>query len=113
MLLIVLLSQQLLDMLGSNQKERAVLLCNYFLFHNQEAWIAVGRGIPEGKMCVTVYKYIQSYGTTYFQLLNMLDYMRKFCAMYVHRSSQVLRQSVHVLRPKVSCMIYSYPREVY
>ena len=66
MLLIVLLSQQLLDMLGSNQKERAVLLCNYFLFHNQEAWIVVGRGIPEGKMCVTIYKYIQSYDNDLF-----------------------------------------------
>ena len=41
-------------MLGSNQKERAVLLCNYFLSHNQEAWVVVGRGIPEGKICVTV-----------------------------------------------------------
>jgi len=38
-----------LDILSGNQKEHAALLCNYFLFHKQEAWIVVGRGIPEGK----------------------------------------------------------------
>ena len=60
-------------MLGSNQKERAVLLCNYFLHHNQEAWIVVGSGIPEGKLhlftsLTHVYTNVQTY-TSYIHLM--------------------------------------------
>ncbi|XP_065917029.1 coiled-coil and C2 domain-containing protein 2A-like isoform X2 [Dysidea avara] len=57
-------SDQFLEILGGNQKEHAALLCNYFLFHQQEAWIVVGRGIPEGD---TYYVLTHSHdGSTYW-----------------------------------------------
>ena len=35
-------------MLGGDEEEHAVLLCNYFLHIGQEAWVVLGRAIPEG-----------------------------------------------------------------
>ena len=64
-------------MLGSNQKERAVLLCNYFLYHNQEAWVVVGRGIPEGKLHIYshTYMHIQLYtGILVLYIIYLLEF---------------------------------------
>ncbi len=35
-------------MLGGDEEEHAVLLCNYFLYIGQDAWIILGHAIPEG-----------------------------------------------------------------
>ena len=63
--------QQFLDMLGSNQKERAVLLCNYFFHHNQEAWVVVGRGIPEGIVHACCIHTVQAHTHTHMYVLMM------------------------------------------
>jgi coiled-coil and C2 domain-containing protein 2A len=41
-------SDLFLRMLGGDEEEHAVLLCNYFLFIGQEAWVVIGTAIPEG-----------------------------------------------------------------
>ena len=35
-------------MLGGDEEEHAVLLCNYFLYLGQSAWVVLGTAIPEG-----------------------------------------------------------------
>ena len=35
-------------MLGGDEEEHAVLLCNYFLWLGRRAWLVIGTGIPEG-----------------------------------------------------------------
>lgn len=35
-------------MLAGDEEEHAVLLCNYFLHIGKAAYVALGRGIPEG-----------------------------------------------------------------
>lgn len=44
--------QEFLQMLSGDEEEHAVLLCNYFLFMGQQAWVVLGTGIPEGKQLV-------------------------------------------------------------
>lgn len=37
-------------MLGGDEEEHALLLCNYFLFHGFKSWVILGHAIPEGMM---------------------------------------------------------------
>ena len=39
-------------MLCGDEEEHAVLLCNYFLFMKQRAWVVIGSAIPEGTVIV-------------------------------------------------------------
>ena len=39
-------------MLGGDEEEHAVLLCNYFLYIGQKAWIILGHAIPEGILLI-------------------------------------------------------------
>ena len=41
-------------MLGGDEEEHAVLLCNYFLFLGKKAWVVLGTAIPEGEDTVTL-----------------------------------------------------------
>lgn len=41
-------SEEFLRMLAGDEEEHAVLLCNYFLHIGKAAYVALGRGIPEG-----------------------------------------------------------------
>ena len=43
--------QQFLQMLGGDEEEHAVLLCNYFLHCGWRAWVVLGHAIPEGEQC--------------------------------------------------------------
>ena len=43
-------SEQFLHMLAGDEEEHAVLLCNYFLWLNQKAYVVLGDGIPEGNL---------------------------------------------------------------
>ena len=43
--------QQFLSMLAGDEEEHAVLLCNYFLSLGKKAWVVLGNGIPEGRVC--------------------------------------------------------------
>ena len=40
--------QQFLKMLAGDEEEHAILLCNYFLWLGQKAYLVLGDGIPEG-----------------------------------------------------------------
>lgn len=40
--------KQFLQMLGGDEEEHAILLCNYFLFCGIKAWILLGHAVPEG-----------------------------------------------------------------
>lgn len=46
----LVLLQEFLQLLSGDEEEHAVLLCNYFLHMKQNAWVVVGRAIPEGKL---------------------------------------------------------------
>ena len=35
-------------MLGGDEEEHALLLCNYFLYHGFKSWVILGHAIPEG-----------------------------------------------------------------
>lgn len=35
-------------MLGGDEEEHALLLCNYFLFFGFKAWVVLGHAVPEG-----------------------------------------------------------------
>lgn len=35
-------------MLGGDEEEHALLLCNYFLFYGFKAWVLLGHAVPEG-----------------------------------------------------------------
>ncbi|XP_068174546.1 coiled-coil and C2 domain-containing protein 2A isoform X2 [Antennarius striatus] len=39
---------QFLTLLAGDEEEHAVLLCNYFLSMNKQAWLVIGTAIPEG-----------------------------------------------------------------
>ena len=42
-------------MLGGDEEEHAVLLCNYFLYLGQSAWVVLGTAIPEGNQYTLVH----------------------------------------------------------
>eukprot|EP00795_Rhopilema_esculentum_P004896 gene4896-21228_t len=44
-------SEQFLSMLAGDEEEHAVLLCNFFLSMGKKAWVVLGNGIPEGRVC--------------------------------------------------------------
>ncbi len=41
-------------MLGGDEEEHAVLLCNFLLFCGFEAWVVLGHAVPEGN-CDVIY----------------------------------------------------------
>jgi hypothetical protein len=56
----IIFLKQFLQMLGGDEEEHALLLCNYFLFHGFKSWVLLGHAVPEGevpashKICIFV-----------------------------------------------------------
>ena len=46
--------KQFLHMLGGDEEEHAILLCNFLLFCGFKAWVVLGHAIPEGKHSVLI-----------------------------------------------------------
>lgn len=47
-------------MLGGDEEEHAILLCNFFLFCGFKAWVVLGHAVPEGMRKCTI-RYIIIY----------------------------------------------------
>ena len=53
-------SEMFLKMLGGDEEEHAILLCNYFLYLGIDAYVVIGVGIPEGNTCYVLTKQADS-----------------------------------------------------
>eukprot|EP01135_Chromosphaera_perkinsii_P000381 Nk52_evm28s78 gene=Nk52_evmTU28s78 len=53
-------SDQFLELGAGDEEEHAILLCNYFLYFKKNAWVVLGKGIPEGNTA-----YVLTYESSY------------------------------------------------
>ena len=53
-------------MLGGDEEEHAILLCNYFLFHGFKAWVLLGHAVPEGMTIMYLADLSLSFSVAFF-----------------------------------------------